>query len=42
MADYKGAEVYMLEGKRMGRIKESNSRYFTVFKRRLVVDEEFR
>ena len=42
MADFKNAEVYTLEGKRMGRIKEINSRYFTSFKRGLVTDEEFR
>jgi sporulation protein YlmC with PRC-barrel domain len=42
VADYKGAEVYTLEGKRIGRIKEINSNYFTAFKRGLVTDEEFR
>jgi sporulation protein YlmC with PRC-barrel domain len=31
VADYKGAEVYTLEGKRIGRIKEINSNYFTAF-----------
>ena len=42
VADYRGAEVYTLEGKSMGRIKEINSSYFTAFKRGLVTDEEFR
>lgn len=42
MADFRGAEVYTLEGKRVGRIKEINTSYFTAFKRGLVTDEEFR
>jgi hypothetical protein len=42
VTDFKDAEVYTLEGKRMGRIKEINARYFTAFKRGLVTDEEFR
>jgi hypothetical protein len=42
VADYRGAEVYTLEGKRMGKIKEINSGYFTAFKRGVVTDEEFR
>jgi hypothetical protein len=42
MADYRDAEVYTLEGKRVGRIKKINSIYFTAFKRGLVTDEEFR
>jgi hypothetical protein len=42
MADYRGAEVYTLEGKHVGRIKEINASYFTVFKRGIVTDEEFR
>jgi hypothetical protein len=42
VADYRGAEVYTLEGRRVGRIKEINSRYFTAFKRGLVMDKEFR
>jgi hypothetical protein len=40
--DYRGAEVYTLEGKRVGRIKEINTSYFTAFKRGIVTDEEFR
>jgi hypothetical protein len=42
VADFRDAEVYTLEGKRVGRIKEINSSYFTTFKRGLVTDEEFR
>lgn len=42
MSEYKDAEVYTLEGKSIGRIKESNADYFTTFKRGLVTDEEFR
>lgn len=42
VADYKGAEVFTLEGKRIGRIKEISSGYFTAFKLGLVTDEEFR
>jgi hypothetical protein len=42
VADYRGVEVYTLEGKSIGRIKEINSSYFTAFKRGLVADEEFR
>ncbi len=36
------SEVYTLEGKRIGKIKESNVDYFTTFRRGLVTDEEFR
>lgn len=39
---YSGAEVYTLEGKSIGRIKEFDSDYFTAFKRGLVTDEEFK
>jgi hypothetical protein len=42
VADYTGAEVYTLEGKSVGRIKEIDSSYFTAFKRGIVTDEEFR
>lgn len=42
MGDFRGAEVYTLEGKRVGRIKEINSGYFTALKRGIVTDEEFR
>ena len=42
VGDFRGAEVYTLEGKRVGRIKEINSRYFTALKRGIVTDEEFR
>ncbi|HEU4606087.1 MAG TPA: PRC-barrel domain-containing protein [Nitrososphaera sp.] len=42
MGDFRGAEVYTLEGKRVGRIKEINSNYFTALKRGIVTDEEFR
>jgi sporulation protein YlmC with PRC-barrel domain len=42
VADYKGAEVYTLEGRRIGGIKEINSKYFTAFERGLLTDEEFR
>jgi hypothetical protein len=42
VTDFKDAEVYTLEGKQMGRIKEINSSYFTAFKRGLLTDEEFR
>lgn len=42
MADFKDAEVYTLEGKRVGKIKEINTSYFTAFNRGLVTDEEFR
>lgn len=42
MADYSGAEVYTFEGKKIGRIKEINSGYFTTLRHGLVTDEEFR
>lgn len=42
MVNYKGAEVFTLEGRRIGRIKEIDSGYFTAFKRGLLADEEFR
>lgn len=42
MADYRDADVYTLEGKKVGRIREINSRYFTAFKRGIITDEEFR
>lgn len=42
MAYYRGADVYTLEGKKVGRIREINSRYFTAFKRGIITDEEFR
>ena len=42
VADYMGAEVYTLEGKSVGKVKEINSSYFTAFKRGLLSDEEFR
>lgn len=42
MGDFRGAEVYTLEGKRVGRIKEISSNYFTALKRGIVTDEEFR
>lgn len=42
MDDFRDAEVYTLEGKRVGRVKEINASYFTAFNRGLVTDEEFR
>jgi hypothetical protein len=42
VGDFRGAEVYTLEGKRVGRIKEISSNYFTALKRGIVTDEEFR
>lgn len=42
VAGYTGAKVYTLEGKNIGKIKESDADHFTAFKRGLVSDEEFR
>lgn len=42
MADFRGAEVYTLEGKRVGKIKEVNTSYFTALNRGILTDEEFR
>ncbi|MEP0824406.1 MAG: hypothetical protein HRF40_02870 [Nitrososphaera sp.] len=42
MPEHKDSEVYTLEGKRIGRIKESNTDYFITVKRGLVTDEEFK
>jgi sporulation protein YlmC with PRC-barrel domain len=42
VADFKGAEVYTLEGKHVGKIKEINANYFTTFNRGILTDEEFR
>jgi sporulation protein YlmC with PRC-barrel domain len=42
VSEYRDSEVYTLEGKRIGRIKESNFDYFITLKRGLVADEEFR
>jgi hypothetical protein len=42
VGDFRGAEVYTLEGRRLGRIKEISSGYFTALKRGIVTDEEFK
>lgn len=41
MPDFDGAEVYTAEGKKLGKVKEMNSNYFTVYKEGLATDEEF-
>ena len=42
MVKFKDAEVYTLEGKKIGRISEIDSNYFTAYKHGLLTDEEFR
>jgi len=42
MAGFKDAEVYTLEGKKIGRIMEADSGHFTTYRRGIVTDEEFR
>jgi hypothetical protein len=42
VTDYKGAQVYTLEGKKIGRIKDVDSGYFTAFRRGILTDEKFR
>jgi hypothetical protein len=42
VASFTGAEVYTLEGKKIGRVNKVDSSYFTAFKHGLATDEEFR
>ena len=42
MAGFTGAEVYTLEGKKIGKVRKVDSSYFTAYRSGLVEDEEFR
>ena len=42
MARFKDADVYTLEGKKIGRISEMNTDYFTAYNPGFITNEEFR
>lgn len=42
MAGFKDAEVYTLEGKKVGRIMNLDSNYFTTYRRGIAIDEEYK
>ncbi len=42
MAGFKDAEVYTLEGKKVGRIRNLDSSHFTAYRHGITIDEEYK